>query len=244
MSASSRLRRGAPRFLFCLFCAAGATSCNAIFGIQDGQLTGGGGPGGSGATGGGGTGTQGGGGATGGNDTTGGGGSTTTGTGPCAAFPTPDGQDTVWAKQATGTFEDRGIAIGWQPGGGVIVAGAKSETVGAVKLGAAGGNIAESVFGAYATTVGGALVQAAGGNRMGTTKGVSALTVGGVVMANAAGKVTMKAKKINIKVLGVANFLGGGGILTLTPASASFVGLVGLDASGTIKISGNPNLIG
>lgn len=127
---------------------------------------------------------------------------------------------------------------------GVIVAGAKSETVGAVKLGAAGGNIAESVFGAYATTVGGALVQAAGGNRMGTTKGVSALTVGGVVMANAAGKVTMKAKKINIKVLGVANFLGGGGILTLTPASASFVGLVGLDASGTIKISGNPNLIG
>lgn len=124
MSASSRLRRGAPRFLFCLFCAAGATSCNAIFGIQDGQLTGGGGPGGSGATGGGGTGTQGGGGATGGNDTTGGGGTTTTGTGPCAAFPTPDGQDTVWAKQATGTFEDRGIAIGWQPGGGVIVAGA------------------------------------------------------------------------------------------------------------------------
>ncbi len=129
-------------------------------------------------------------------------------------------------------------------GVGVVVAGARSETVGGAKIGVSGGSVTESVFGALARTVGGVAVNAAGANRKGTSKGASALTVGGVVMANAGGQVTLKAKKISIKVLGVANFLGGGGILTLTPGSASFVGLVGLDASGSIKISGNPNLVG
>jgi type VI secretion system secreted protein VgrG len=92
--------------------------------------------------------------------------------------------------------------------------------------------------------VGGVCVNAAGGNRIGTTKGVAALTVGGIICANAAGQATIKAKTISIKVLGVANFLGGGGVVTLTPGSASFVGIIGLDASGSIKISGNPNLVG
>jgi type VI secretion system secreted protein VgrG len=54
----------------------------------------------------------------------------------------------------------------------------------------------------------------------------------------------MKAKKIGIRVAGAVNLLGGGGIINLTPGSAAFVGMVTLDASGKIKISGNPNLIG
>jgi type VI secretion system secreted protein VgrG len=124
------------------------------------------------------------------------------------------------------------------------IAGAKSETVGGAKIAASGASVTESIVGAYASTVGGVCVQAAAGKRMGATKGVSALTVGGLVNVSAAGKVAITAKKISIKVLGVANFLGGGGILNLTPASASFVGMVTLDASGSIKVSGNPNLVG
>jgi type VI secretion system secreted protein VgrG len=125
----------------------------------------------------------------------------------------------------------------------LAVAGAKSETVGGVKISASAAGVTESVIGALASTVGGVRVQAAGGNRVGSAKGVSVLTVGGLLNGNAAGKVTIKGSKVGIKVLGVANFLGGGGILTLTPASASFVGLVTFDAS-SITFSGNPNLIG
>ena len=124
------------------------------------------------------------------------------------------------------------------------VAGARSETVGAVKLTASGASVGESVIGAYAATVGGVTVQAAGGNRMGATKGAAAITVGGLANIAAAGKVTITAKKIAINVLGTANLLGGGGLLNLTPASATFGGLITLDASGKIKISGNPNLVG
>lgn len=124
------------------------------------------------------------------------------------------------------------------------VVGAKSETVGGAKIAVSGASVTESVVGAFASTVGGVVVQAAGGNRQAATKGSAAVTVGGLLCANAAGKVSMKAKKISIRVAGVANFLGGGGVLNLTPGSAAFVGLVTLDASGAIKISGNPNLIG
>jgi type VI secretion system secreted protein VgrG len=126
----------------------------------------------------------------------------------------------------------------------MAVAGAKSETVGAAKIVAAGSSISQSAIGALAITVGGVCVQAAGGNYSGGTKGPSVLTVGGVLCANAAGELTMKAPKISVKVAGVANFLGGGGILTLTAGSASFTGLVKCDASGSLKISGNPNLVG
>ncbi|XYH96674.1 type VI secretion system Vgr family protein [Sorangium sp. So ce1128] len=129
-------------------------------------------------------------------------------------------------------------------GVGVAVVGAKSETIGGVKLAVSGATVSESVVGALAATVGGVLVQAAGGNREGATKGAAAVTVGGLLCANAGSKVSIAAPKVAIRVLGVANFLGGGGILNLTPASASFVGLVTLDASGKVTISGNPNLVG
>ncbi|WP_437290997.1 type VI secretion system Vgr family protein [Sorangium sp. So ce406] len=126
----------------------------------------------------------------------------------------------------------------------VAVAGARSETVGGVKIVAAGSSISQSAIGAMAVTVGGVCVQAAGGNYSGGTKGPSVITVGGVACANAAGKLSIKSKKVSIKVAGIANLLGGGGVLTLTAGSASFVGLVKCDASGKLKISGNPNLVG
>jgi type VI secretion system secreted protein VgrG len=126
----------------------------------------------------------------------------------------------------------------------MAVAGAKSETIGGAKILASGKAVGESVVGAYAGTVGGVCVHAAAANRVGGTKGAAAITVGGLVSMTAGGKVAFKAKKINVLVGGVANFLGGGGVLTLTPASASFAGLITLDASGSIKISGNPNLVG
>lgn len=126
----------------------------------------------------------------------------------------------------------------------VAVAGAKSETIGGVKLAVSAATVGESVVGALASTVGGVLVQAAGGNREGVTKGAAAVTVGGLLCANAGSKVSIKGKKVTIRVAGIANFLGGGGILNMTPGSASFVGLVVLDASGKITISGNPNLVG
>lgn len=124
----------------------------------------------------------------------------------------------------------------------MAVAGAKSETVGGVKLTLSGKTVNETVVGALASTVGGVCVHAAGGNRLGTTKGAAAINVGGVACINAAGKVAIEAKKISINVLGVANFLGGGGVLNLTPATAAFGGLVVIDASGSITVSGNPNI--
>lgn len=53
----------------------------------------------------------------------------------------------------------------------------------------------------------------------------------------------MKAKKIRFTVAGMANLLGGGGIVNLTPASATIIGLVTYKGSGGVKISGSPNLI-
>jgi type VI secretion system secreted protein VgrG len=126
----------------------------------------------------------------------------------------------------------------------VAILGAKAETVGGAKIVASASKVTETVIGAYAGTVGGVQVHAAATNRLGSTKGASALTVGGVMLANAGGKLTMKAKTINITVAGMVNLLGGGGIVNLTPASCAFVGMVTLDASGGIKISGNPNLVG
>ncbi|WP_437483323.1 type VI secretion system tip protein TssI/VgrG [Sorangium sp. So ce1014] len=129
-------------------------------------------------------------------------------------------------------------------GVGVAIAGAKSETVGGLKLAMSPATVGESVVGALAETVGGVRVQAAGGNREGATKGAAAVTVGGVLCSSAGSKVSIKGKKVTIRVAGVANLLGGGAILNMTPGSVSFVGLVVLDASGNITISGNPNLAG
>jgi type VI secretion system secreted protein VgrG len=126
----------------------------------------------------------------------------------------------------------------------VAVAGAKAETIGGAKIVASGGPINETVIGAAAVTVGGAIVNAAGGNRMGSAGKSSTLNVGGVVLVNAAGQVQLKAKTITINVAGLANVLGGGAILNLTPGSASFVGLVTVSAEGAIKLSGAPNFAG
>jgi type VI secretion system secreted protein VgrG len=126
----------------------------------------------------------------------------------------------------------------------VAVAGAKSETIGGVKLALSGASVAESIVGAYASTVGGVCVQAAAGKRAGDTKGPAAITVGGVVCVNAASKVMLKGKKVSITVAGIANLLGGGGNINLTPGSVTMTALVTLDASGGIKVSGNPNLVG
>jgi type VI secretion system secreted protein VgrG len=151
------------------------------------------------------------------------------------------------SKSSTGSYAltvgGSMIAVGGM-GVSVATAGARSETIGAAKITASAASVTESVIGALAVTVGGVCVQAAAANRMGATKGAAAVTVGGLVSANAGGKVAMKAKKINILVGGVANLLGGGGVLNMTPASVAFVGIVTLDASGSIKISGNPNLVG
>jgi type VI secretion system secreted protein VgrG len=126
----------------------------------------------------------------------------------------------------------------------IAVAGSKSETIGGAKLVVSGGAISETMIGAMAITVGGAVIHTAGGNRMATAKGSSNLTVGGVAMLNAGSKLQMKAPKIKMTVAGVANFLGGGGILNVTPASISFVGLITVKGSTAIKVAGAPNLVG
>jgi type VI secretion system secreted protein VgrG len=125
----------------------------------------------------------------------------------------------------------------------IAVAGALSETVGAAKLVISGGPITESIIGAGAITVGGAIVHAAGGNRTASAKGSTRVTVGGVALINAGGKFVMKGRSIKITVAGIANLLGGGGVINLTPGSATFAGLVTIKGSSVVKIGGNPNLM-
>jgi type VI secretion system secreted protein VgrG len=124
------------------------------------------------------------------------------------------------------------------------VIGAYSETVGAVKICVTGGKATESSIGALAVTVGGVVVHAAAGNRIASSSGSGAVTVGGAAIANAGEKFAIKAKTIKIIVGGVANFTGGGGIITLTPASASVVPLVTFKGSGGVKLTGSPNVTG
>ena len=124
------------------------------------------------------------------------------------------------------------------------VAGSLSESIGAVKVVLSGGAIAENVTGACAVTVGGVQINVAGGNRTGASSSSSNLTVGGVVLANAGEELEIKSKSVHITVMGMANLIGGGGILNMSPGSIAFVGLVTLTASGSIKLSGAPNLVG
>ncbi len=126
----------------------------------------------------------------------------------------------------------------------VAVLGAKNESVGGAKIALAAGGCGDSTVGAMAINVGGVVLQAAGGNRMGSATGSSAVNVGGVAMANGGSKLQMSAKKITVRVAGVANLTGGGGIVTLTPGTATFVGIIGSEGSGGVKIKGNPNLVG
>ena len=126
----------------------------------------------------------------------------------------------------------------------VATAGARSETVGAVKLVASGGTVGETVIGAMSLAVGGVLVNTAAGKSASSTKGACTIEVGGAAMINAADQLQIKAKTIKITVGGVVNILGGGGILNMTPGSASFVGLVTLKGSNGVSLSGAPNLVG
>jgi type VI secretion system secreted protein VgrG len=122
--------------------------------------------------------------------------------------------------------------------------GTKSETVGAAKIVMAASKATETVYGALALTVGGVSLTLAAGHHKANVKGVAALTVGGAAVYNAASQLLIKGSRVNILVGGMANFLGGGGIMNVTPGSVAFVGLVTLDASGEIQLSGSPNLVG
>lgn len=124
------------------------------------------------------------------------------------------------------------------------VGGMKTEMVGGAKIVAAGGGISESVLGAYSNVVGGVLLQTAGGDYTSTTSSASSVKVGGAVITAGSDQVQLSAKKITIQVGGAAALVGGGGVLALTAGSASFVGMVTIKASGTLKIKGAPNLPG
>jgi type VI secretion system secreted protein VgrG len=99
-------------------------------------------------------------------------------------------------------------------------------------------------MGALTVTVGGACVNNASGNRGGSAKNKTSISVGGAMVISGGSKVQVHAKTITIKAGAAGNFLGGGGIMTLTPGSGSFVGMVTVDASGKLKIIGAPNLPG
>lgn len=126
----------------------------------------------------------------------------------------------------------------------LAVAGAKVETIGGAKLVAAGGANAESVVGPLAAVVGGACVHAAGGARAGATTGGVALTIGGVASVTAGGKVVLTGRSVSVAAGGAATLVGGGGTLVLAPGLVAFGGRITLDASGTVRIIGNPNLVG
>jgi type VI secretion system secreted protein VgrG len=126
----------------------------------------------------------------------------------------------------------------------VATLGARSETVGAAKLVLSGGACEETVIGAMAQTIGGVLMNNAAGKSKAATKGAATLEVGGVAMYNAADQLQIRADTIKITVGGVVNLLGGGGVLNMTPGSASFVGLVTLKGSNGVTMSGAPNLVG
>ncbi len=124
------------------------------------------------------------------------------------------------------------------------VAGSKSVTVGGVKLAAAGADVTESVIGSLTMAVGGVLVQAAGGNSIGSGKSKNDLKVGGVALLSGGSQVQIKAKTISIQAGAIVNVLGGGGIMTLTPGSGSFIGTATVKASGAVKLKGAPHLPG
>jgi len=126
----------------------------------------------------------------------------------------------------------------------VATLGARSETVGAAKLVLSGGAIDETVIGAMAHTVGGVLLNNAAAKSKSATNGAATLEVGGVAMYNAGDQLQIRADSIKIVVGGVVNLLGGGGVLNMTPGSASFVGLVTLKGSSGVTMTGAPNLVG
>ncbi len=122
--------------------------------------------------------------------------------------------------------------------------GAKTESIGAAKIILAAGKASETVYGAVALTVGAVSLHLAAADHGTKVKGASAVTVGGAAIYTGGGDVLIKGSSVKILVGGMANFLGAGGILNVTPGSVAFVGNVSLDASGEIQLTGSPNLIG
>ncbi|MGC4070384.1 MAG: hypothetical protein QM784_38115 [Polyangiaceae bacterium] len=129
-------------------------------------------------------------------------------------------------------------------GVGLAVGGAKTEMVGGAKIVAAGGGISEGVGGNASLTVGGVIINAAGGGCSHSSKGAAKISVGGVSLLAGGKRIQVQAKSITITVGAAAAMLGGGGIMALTAGSASFVGMVTVNASGALKIKGAPNLPG
>ena len=127
----------------------------------------------------------------------------------------------------------------------IYVAGKSSETVGAAKtVASSDGSLTEAVGGDVTMTVGGALVETVEGNCVSSAQGDMQRTVGAIGSLTITGKLQMRAKTIKINVTGAVTFLGAGGVVSLSPASVGFVGLVTLKGSGGVEIAGAPQLAG
>jgi type VI secretion system secreted protein VgrG len=127
----------------------------------------------------------------------------------------------------------------------VYVAGKSSETVaGAKTVSSSDGALTEATGGNVTVTIGGACSETAQGNRVASAGGDVEKTIGAVSSLTAAGKLQIKAKTIKIQVSAAANFVGAGGILSVTPASVGFVGLVTFKGSGGVEIAGAPQMAG
>ena len=106
------------------------------------------------------------------------------------------------------------------------------------------GAISEVVGGSRTLSVSGAVISTAGGGRIASSTGDTKLTVGALASVTATGKLQVRAPTIEIVVTGMASFLGGGGVVNLTPASATFIGLITVSGSAGVEVSGMPNLVG
>lgn len=127
----------------------------------------------------------------------------------------------------------------------VYVAGASSETVGAAKtISSSDGALTEAVGGDLSLTIGGAWIETVDGARVSSARGDMERTVGDVGSLTAASKLQLEAKTIHINVSGAVTLLGAGGVVSLTPASVGFVGLVTLKGSGGVEIVGAPQMAG
>jgi type VI secretion system secreted protein VgrG len=127
----------------------------------------------------------------------------------------------------------------------VFVSGKTTELVdGARTITSTDGSLSLAVGGDRTEAIGGACVETASGNRLASAAKATKLQISGAAAITAAGKLQLKAKTVKIQVGGGAAFTGGGGIMALTPASASFVGLVTLKGSGGVEIAGALEMVG
>lgn len=118
------------------------------------------------------------------------------------------------------------------------------ETVGAMRTAkSTDGTVTTLVAGAAEQVIGGARAANVKGGSVTSSRGETSITVGAVAAITAAQKLQIKAKTIKITVGGAANLMGGGGIATFTPASATFVGVLSVKGSGGVEVAGNPNVM-